>query len=266
MAKESKKKPTAKNGYEIDPWILFIAASLLLVGGWMMQSFPFLIFIALSPLFALVDKANSEEKFWNHAELILIALAIALLAGHIFTMTYLITCIIQAIALTLAFVGYGFVHQSLGPRAGKITIIIFWLAIEYVVLKLQWPVDSLFLADALQLKKEWLNWTFYTGYLGASLWILLTNWLFYLSVFKDGKQNVTWLIFFLILTIAPIIFSFTTELHLISREEMIAYYSNSATPTNPIYLKRGEFIPRTAAWISVLIFIFALVKNKTQKK
>ncbi len=266
MAKENKRASSAKGGYEVNPWILFFIATALLIASWLMKSFPALIFVALSPLFALADKIHSEDKFWNYAELILIALALSLLAGHVFQLQFLIPSIIQAIGFTLAFVGYGFVHQSLGPNAGKLIIIIFWLAIEYIFLKLHWPADRLFLADAIQLKTDWLNWTFYTGYLGGSLWILLANLLLYLAVLKSRRINWIWLILFLSLVAAPIVFSFTTELPNITREEMIALYSNNPIDFKTIYLKQGEFIPRTAAWISVLIFIFALVKNKTQKK
>jgi len=266
MAKDSrKKKSSASGGFELNPWILFFIATTLLVAGWLMKSFPLLIVVALSPLFAITDKSHSEEKFWTYAELVLISLTIALLAGHVFQFSYLISAIIQAIGYTLAFVGYGFVHQTLGPRVGKFTIIIFWLGMEYAFLKLQWPLDFLFLADTVQLKTDWLNWTFHTGYLGASLWILTTNLMFYLTFFK-GKINWLWLMVFFIALIAPVLFSFATELNGISRENMIALYSNAESASGGIYLKRGEFIPRTAAWISVLIFIFALVKNKTQKK
>jgi hypothetical protein len=266
MAKENKRASTAKGGYEINPWLLFFMATALLITSWLMKSLPVLIFVALSPLFALADKIDSEDKFWNYAELILIALALSLMAGHIFQLQFLIPSIIQAIGFTLAFVGYGFVHQSLGPNAGKIIIIIFWLTIEYIFLKLQWPADRLFLADAIQLKNNWQNWTYHTGYLGASLWILFANFIMYLAVFKSGRINWVWLILFLSLVAAPIVFSFTTEFKGVSREEMLALYSNSTGELNSIYLKQGEFIPRTAAWISVLIFIFALVKKKTQKK
>ncbi len=266
MAKENKRASSAKGGYEVNPWMLFFMATALMIIGWLMKTFPVMIFVALSPLFALADKIDSEDKFWNYAELILIALALSLLAGHIFQLQFLIPSIIQAIGFTLAFVGYGFVHQSLGPNAGKIIIIIFWLTIEYIFLKLQWPADRLFLADAIQLKNMWLNWTYYTGYLGASLWILLTNFIVYLAVFKFGRINWILVILFVSLLAAPITYSFTTGFKGVSREEMLALYSNSTGELRSIYLKQGEFIPRTAAWISVLIFIFALVKNKTLKK
>ncbi|MBK5279338.1 MAG: hypothetical protein JJE09_10805 [Bacteroidia bacterium] len=266
MAKKSKRTSSAKRGFDINPWILFLIATALLIMSWLMKSFPILIFVSLAPLFALADKIHSENKFWNYAELILIALALSLLAGHVFQRDYIISSIIQAIGYTLAFVGYGFVHQSLGSRAGKFTIIIFWLAIEYLFLKLLWPVETLFLADVIQLKTDWLNWTFHTGYLGSSLWILLTNLILYLAVFKEGKINWIWLGLFLVLLTAPILYSLSSKLSAINRQEMIALYTTAISELEPNYLKQGEFIPRTAAWISILIFIFALVKNKTQKK
>src|SRR6187551_3353733 len=146
MAKESKKKSPTKGGYEISPWVLFFIATALLIAAWLMKSFPVLIFVALSPLFALSDKSRSEENFWTYAELILVALTVALMAGHLFQFDHLISVLIQAIGFTLAFVGYSFARQSLGPRVVKFTIIIFWLGIEYIFLKLQWPGDRLFLA------------------------------------------------------------------------------------------------------------------------
>lgn len=267
MVKESKKKKSpAKSDYEIAPWLLFFIATALLAAGWLMKSFPVFIFVALAPLIALTDKAHSEEKFWTYAELILIALTLSLMAGHIFQLNFLISSIVQAIGFTLAFVGYGFVHQSLGPRVGKFTIIIFWLSIEYVFLKLQWPANPLFLADAVELKSNWLNWTFHTGYLGTSAWILLTNLFFYLAIFKEGRINWIWLTLFTVSLIAPITFSLMTDLIGVSHDAMTRLYSNSNVDLQSNYLKRGEFIPRTAAWISVLIFIFALVKSKTKKK
>ena len=117
MAKENKKISSSKVGYEVGPWLLFFIATGLLIAGWLMRSFPVLIFTALAPLFAIADKAHTEDKFWNYAELVLIALTLSLLAGHLFQLSFLISSMIQAIGFTLAFVGYGFVHQSLGPKA-----------------------------------------------------------------------------------------------------------------------------------------------------
>ena len=226
MAKGNKRSALKNGGNAVGPWLLFLIGTGLLAAGWLMKSFPLLIFVALSPLYAITDRSHSEDKFWTYSELILIALSVALLAGHIFQLSFLISSLIQAIGFTLAFVGYGFVHQSLGPKAGKFTIIIFWLAIEYIFLKLRWPLDNLFLADAVQLKTDWLNWTFHSGYLGSSLWILLTNLFFYMAILKEGKINWAWMVVSIILLIGPIIYSFSIDLTGIDREKMMNLYSN----------------------------------------
>lgn len=256
MAKESK----------LSPLILFLIGAFFLTAGWLMKSFPILIFAGFAPLFALTDQIKKEEVFWESFEWILIALCISFFAAHFFSIQLLPAVFIQGIAFTLAFIAYKFAKQSLGDRLGKLPVLFFWLGIEYFFLKLQWPANSLFLGDALSLQTNWLRWNIYTGYLGASFWILLVNLMLYYSYFKTGKMNWSLFILFLITLSGPIVYSFTLEEKPISREMMISFYHNNDNPSLPTYAQRGEFIPRTAAWISVLILLFALVQNKTKKK
>ncbi|MEQ8424472.1 MAG: hypothetical protein RIA63_07165, partial [Cyclobacteriaceae bacterium] len=52
----------------------------------------------------------------------------------------------------------------------------------------------------------------------------------------------------------------------IVREEMMQLYSGGSNDQLSSYHKNGEIIPRTAAWISVLILLFTFVKTKTTKR
>ena len=128
-----------------------------------MKSFPILIFVALAPFFAIADQGKEGEKFWNLSELILIGLTISFFAAHLFEIQFLVAAISQSIAFTLAFIGYAFAYQSLGSRLGKFTIIIFWLGIEYVLLKMPFRNQTIFLADAVQLQPTWQRWNIHTG-------------------------------------------------------------------------------------------------------
>jgi apolipoprotein N-acyltransferase len=256
MAKENK----------LSPFILFLMATFLLTAGWLMKSFPLLIFVGFAPLLALTDQIKKEEVFWESFEWILIALCVSFFAAHLFSIQLLPAVFIQGIAFTLSFIAYKFAKQSLGDRLGKLPILFFWLGIEYIFLKLNWPANSLFLGDALSLQMDWLRWNTHTGYLGASFWILLVNLILYYSYFKTGKMNWPLFILFLITLSGPIVYSYTVEEKIISREMMISFYHNDETPALLTYEQRGEFIPRTSSWISVLILLFALVKNKTKKK
>jgi len=256
MAKENK----------LSPLILFLIATVLLTAGWLMKSFPILIFAGFAPLFALTDQIKKESVFWESFEWILIALCASFFAAHFYSLLLLPTVLIQGIAFTLPFIAYKFAKQSLGDRLGKLTILFFWLGTEYLFLKLHWPANSLFLGDALSLHMDWQRWNSHTGYLGASLWILLVNLILYYSYFKTGKMNWPLFILFLITLTGPIVFSYLSPEVVISRETMISFYDNNEIPFLARYEQRGEFIPRTAAWISALILLFAFVKNKTKKK
>ncbi len=247
-------------------WILFALAAVLLSAGWLMKPFPILIFVGFAPLFAITDQAKNHISPWNRFELILLALALSFFAAVFYNSSSLVFVFAQAITFTLAFVGYSFAYQSLGSRLGKFTIIFFWLALEYIFLKLPWTDQTIFLADVLKLQPNWLNWTYHFGYLGASLWILCVNLIFYKSFFYKKTFN-GYLFFLAILMIAtPIVISYQIETDGISREQMIALYSQKTIESTDLYSKRGELVARTTAWISVLIILLSIVKNQTRKK
>lgn len=251
----------------VNVWILFAAATLLLSGGWLMKSFPVLIFIGIVPLFAISDVAKDKETPWNHLELILLSLAISLFCATIFDTTQLIPLLAQAIVLTLAFAGYAFSYQSLGSRLGKFTILFFWLGLEYLMLKLPWRNDFYFLADALELQSSWWRWNSDIGYLSISIWVLVVNLIFYQAFLKSSSINWLFVVLAVLLVAGPVLYSiFYLDEAGLNREQMIALYSNGTEEFSEKYKNRGELIARTAAWVSVLIILLALVKNKIKKK
>ena len=249
----------------LSPWILFATGTILFTAGWLMKSFPILIFVALAPFFAIADQGKEGEKFWNLSELILIGLTISFFAAHLFEIQFLVAAISQSIAFTLAFIGYAFAYQSLGSRLGKFTIIIFWLGIEYVLLKMPFRNQTIFLADAVQLQPTWQRWNIHTGYLGSSLWILITNLFLFLGILKDEKINWVWLGLAVLCIAGPIGFSLLNEASPVTRMNMLYLYEGETKLLPKEYLERGELIPRTAAWVSGLIILLSLVKNKTKK-
>jgi hypothetical protein len=252
------------NNTSLEPWMLFLISSALLTAGWLMKPFPIFIFVGFAPLFAIADQAKGGDDFWVYIEFILLSLVVGFFAATAFDTSRLVPAIVHAIVFTLAFLGYSFSYQSLGSRLGKFTIIFFWLGLEYILIKLPWGTQTIFLADAVQLKTDWLKWNNYTGYLGSSLWILCTNLLFYLAFLK-GKVNGYFFALAIACLTGPAIYSYLINIDDISRAQMISLYSNEKMePTN--YTKQGELVTRTAAWISVLIFLLALVKSQTKKK
>lgn len=249
----------------IGPLYLFAGGTLLLSLAWLMPSFPLVIFVGLSPFIAIAVNNRKEKTMWTSLELVLAGLSISLFASSFFDLPQLTFAIVQAILFTLPFVGYTFVRKSLGPGVSIITLPLFWLALEYVLLK-WYPFPITFLADSLMLKSNWTAWNGQTGYLGASLWILTCNVLLFQGLLTEKKVNWLFIVLFLLTLLGPIAYSAMTDSNGISRDSMMALYTAGESTANPEYTSRGEFIPRTAAWISVLIVLFTFVKRKTSRK
>jgi hypothetical protein len=257
MAKVSK-------GGRLNPYLLFVAAGILMSAGFLMGLFPVLIFAGVAPLFAIADYADGEH-FWNKLELAGIALAIALFAAHDLQFELLVPSLLQAILFTLGFAAYTYTKKNLGPALGKLPLILFILALEYLVLKTGFGSSSVFFADAMQFKPEWLRWTSYTGYLGVSFWILASNLLLYMAVLR-GPVSPLFITMFLVAVIAPIAYSYTLDLEVVNKQDMLKAYTGKLEIQQGDYFKNSEWVPRTAAWVSALILLFTFVKSYTRKK
>jgi apolipoprotein N-acyltransferase len=250
--------------HSLPNWILFVSSIILLVAGWLMHSFPIMIFFAFAPLFALADRAGDSEA-WEKKEWILLALTFSFLAAREFDLTFIVSSIAYAIVFTLPFLFYSWVRQVLGPRAGKITIILLWMSLEYIILKL-FNADAVFLADALKTKVDWMKWDQYTGYLGGTLWILMTNWLAYQALLSEKPFQWHFIILMVLFVAAPMIYSTTLAGEPVSRNTMTNFYSDKSGLQDVMYLARGELMVRTAAWLSTLILLFTFVKSQTKRR
>lgn len=247
------------------PLLLLAASAILLCAGWLMAPFPFLIFLGLAPLFVLSDRTETDSPLLERMELVLLALGCSWVTYAVIREESIVGAIVASIVFTLAFVAHAWVWQSLGIRTGKLTLILFWLAIEYVVLKLT-PETGIFLADALRLQGVWTRWTIHTGYLGGSLWILLVNWCWYQAFLQAKSIQWSWFAVGILLLFGPAWYSYVLTESPISRQVMNNAYGNQATQVDVAYLAHGELVVRTAAWLSTLILLFAFVKSQIKKK
>ncbi|CAN5610209.1 hypothetical protein BH10BAC4_BH10BAC4_17650 [soil metagenome] len=247
------------------PIIFFVAGSLLLSGGALTTSFPIFIFFGFAPLFALTDRAGDTSTVWEKMEWVLLALTLYFLAIHSFDFSYLISSMIYGIVFTLPFIAHVWVRQTLGQRAGKITLILFWLALEYAALKIS-PGTTSFLADTLLLHADWTRWNIHTGYLGASLWILIANLMVYNLFLSESRFRWYWIVLTVIFLLGPVAWSWFSDLTAITRKDLVKLYVDKLIIEDVTYLARGELIVRTAAWISTLILLFTFVKSQTTKR
>lgn len=254
----------AKNSPRFSPLLLAILAALLLTAGWLMASFPLLIFLGIAPLMAVAETTDKNDSIFEKMELVLLILAVAFMVQAFTHHSSVVLALVSAIGFTLAFVAHAWVRQTLGIRTGKITLIIFWLAVEYLFLKVI-PSGGLYLADTLALQ-DWTRWTAHTGYLGASLWILLVNACWFMAFLQGNGIRWSWMAVGVLLMAGPLAYSYTLPGPPITREVMINLYENLPADLDVTYLARGEWVVRTAAWLSTLILIFTFVKHQTKKK
>jgi hypothetical protein len=124
--------------------------------------------------------------------------------------------------------------------------------------------NPVFLADLLKYKMNWTRWNIFTGYTGATLWILLSNLLFYQALFK--QEYINWLACAaaILIVIIPVVYSLNLENMSLEKSDITSFYSTDSA-VNLTYSERGELISRTGAWVSVLIIIFTLIKGMTKK-
>lgn len=254
-----------KSRIEIPPLLLALASALLLCGGWLMASFPLLIFFGLSPLMALSKTGEkASTSIFEKMELVLLSLTTSLLICAWVLEDSLAGSLVMGILFTLAFVGHAWVRQVLGHRSGMITLVLFWLSAEYLALKVA-PERGIFLADSLALQSNWLRWNTHTGYLGGSLWVLLVNWCVYVAFLQGKGVQWVWVALAVTLLGAPVLYSYSLADSPIPREEMINLYLNTVSNADVIYLARGELVVRTATWLSALILLFTFVRQQTRK-
>ena len=252
-------------GNNIHPIIFFIAATLLLSAGSIMTDFPIFIFFGLAPLFALTNRTSDVSNVWEKMEWVLLSLVVYFLATHLFDFSFLLSAFIYAIIFTLPFIGFIWSRQVLGKYIGNFNVILFWLAIEFAVLKLR-PSQGSFLADALRFRPEWMVWNIHTGYLGASAWILLGNFVAYHAFLSENPFQWYWITILVIIIAGPLIYSFMLNSEPITRKDLMNLYRDKLIVKDVTYLARGEFIVRTSAWISAIILLATLIKSQTSKR
>jgi len=176
----------------------------------------------------------------------------------------IISWVIYFALLGVVFTFYTLMQRLSKNAMNKFALVIFVMGTEDLLLKLMIEKNPVFLADVLASKSIWTRWNTYTGYTGASLWILLTNLLFYQVFFKTQKINWFLLTLAVMMILVPIIYSLNISANALARDDVVSLYSNAGTHHSN-YSQRGELISRTGAWVSVLIIIFTILKGQIKK-
>ena len=249
-----------------NPARLFIIAQTLLLVAFVWRDFPIFIFFAFAPMFALMDHPRALKDSYLP---FLVALVTAFVFYYVMQESMhrssLFSWIIYFSLLAAVFAVYFLMQRWTDNKLNKLALIIFVLGMEYLFLVFMTNENPVFLADLLKYKVNWTRWNIFTGYTGASLWILGANLLFYQALFKSQKINWVLCVLGCLVVIIPMIYSLMHSYMPLEKTDVIDFYTGQPNQNHPTYSQRGELISRTGAWVSLLIIIFTLIKGMTKK-
>ncbi len=245
-----------------NPVVLFTVACLLVVLSFLVPSFPVAIFLAAAPLYAVLDYPWTTKTILLF---LLISLIGAIVVGLLGSNRTTSSIFVYLFFLMTALSGFAGLQLLSGNRLNKFSFIILFIGGEYFLLLLMVQQNPVFLADVFQYKIEWTRWNIYTGYLGATLWIMVANLLFYQSILKTPKLSIIPLIAGVLIVLIPMIYSYNLPDNGMTKDEVILLHSGHELEHGKDNTNHSEIISRSSAWVSVLIIIFTLVNIKRKK-
>jgi apolipoprotein N-acyltransferase len=167
------------------PIIPALAAAILLALSWPANGFPYLILVALVPLFYLEDHFNEKRSLrgiWFYSYL-------ALFIWNLLTTWWIWNSTafgaIMAIVLNSLFMSWVWVLFSwtrrymLNQKLAIYLFPIYWVAFEYLHLDWDLSWSWLNLGNAFANHTYAIQWYEYTGTLGGTWWIIIANILAY---------------------------------------------------------------------------------------
>jgi len=256
--------------YAVIAIICFIEAKIF-------SSFPIGIFFFYAPLLAIVDR---EKQTFASISILISGLLIISLFQGIVGFTNLEDAIFFFIFNTILLVSFRIIRRSMKFSIALLSFILFGASIDFLILYLDQIDNTLVLAYAFSNSTSWIQWFGYSGVLGGTVWILIVN-LFFFKVFFYGMplQKRLWrwrTMIMVVITIAlPIAISNLMLLQLTFGPELLSqntitdwsFLLATENPDNEVtsmMSKYGEYMGRTAVWLSLLIVLSAFVKFKTK--
>jgi apolipoprotein N-acyltransferase len=160
-----------------------LLTGLLLTLAWSPSSFAILVFIGFVPLLLVLDKIFEDDrkrKGLRHFGIVYFSL-LTWNVGTTWWVYYssdwgaVAAFVFNTLFMTIVFQFYYLTKKRWGALIGNISLVIYWIAFEYLHLswELSWP--WLTLGFSIASFPSWMQWYEFTGVLGGSAWILIAN-------------------------------------------------------------------------------------------
>lgn len=154
-----------------------------------------LIFVALVPLLIiesdLIERNKNRFHLYPHSYLAFLIYNLGT-TWWIYNSTDVgayLAFIFNSLLMAWGFQVYHFIHRKIGKEKGIWSLIIVWTAFEWAHFnwELSWP--WLTFGNVFSMRINWVQWYEYTGVLGGTIWVLITNILFY-KIYKSIISKV----------------------------------------------------------------------------
>ncbi|MCI5056501.1 MAG: apolipoprotein N-acyltransferase [Flavobacteriales bacterium] len=211
---------------------LSVASGCLLAAAWPeIGNISFLAFIGLIPLLYLESEL---QKIKASALKMVLFVYPCMFLWNILTTWWVyfasfagaaMAIVLNALFISIVFVLFSFIKRRLGERVGYLSLVSLWIGWEYIHMNwdLTWP--WLTLGNVFANDITWIQWYEFTGHLGGSVWVLISNLFGFLALRTYQNRNKKLLIgnlaVFFFIVFLPIIVSYTI-------------YSNYEEKQNPV--------------------------------
>ncbi|MDY6801955.1 MAG: apolipoprotein N-acyltransferase [Bacteroidota bacterium] len=203
-------------------FILVFLSSILLTLPWYQHFSGIIILIALIPLLLVEDYLYQTQK-QNKSVVLYGYAALTFSVWNILTTFWIykaapigavVAIIVNTFLMSTVFWMFHLTKRKLGAKFGQFALIVYWIGFEYFYLnaEISWP--WLNLGNGLAKDIKLVQWFEYTGTLGGTLWILLTNLMLFnliktYFIYKINRSFIIRSIGLIILILIPIITSLT---------------------------------------------------------
>lgn len=175
-----------------------LLTGVLLWLSWPERGFSPLVFIAFTPLFWLEEQFLGRETrrptrkmfIYYYLSILIWNALTTYWIWHASNVGGVFAIAANSFLMSLIFVTYFNTRKRYGTFVGYFSLVCYWIAFEYLHLnwELSWP--WLTIGNVFAHNPEWVQWYEYTGVLGGTLWVLITNMVLFQLIKNIYKQDM----------------------------------------------------------------------------
>lgn len=175
---------------------LSILSGMLLSVSWVIASFSWILFLAFVPLLIVEDllvskkQSNSAILFYSFTAFFIWNVLSTWWIAYVSLSGMIVIAGLNSLLMACVWWLMHLVHRKVTARTGYFSLIVFWLAFEFLHFNwsIQWP--WLTLGNGFANAGKLVQWYEITGVLGGSVWVLLINISIYAAYKSFARETV----------------------------------------------------------------------------